>query len=139
MNLTRAQRDALTECRLAIAKEMEKLIETAEAGWEDMVENAALAAGIDPKTDGTDEDMDNWMGMIDQVVGEAKKQIALDIINPIWALVTPVFGEKHIFDCEFFSEKPRYEEFPENFGDAPFLVYEGNINGGDSIETAVRP
>jgi len=128
--------EVLGNARLAMLKEIGKAWEAdfLDEAISDIAEEALLKVGTsDPtKLDG----MEEHYAEVQKFCDEVKKQFALEQIGTTFVYVAfdPIYGT-HV---ELFSERPRTQSHgdpsdPENWGKW-YRVYEGNINGGDSIQ-----
>jgi hypothetical protein len=135
------EQEVLGNARLAMLKELQKAWDNdgLEEVLSDMAEEALLKlnpGGIpdDFAPDAETEAIDRWYDKIQDFVDQVKRQFIVGETNPVSILVSfdPIYGT-HV---ELFSSRPHTQNHPlndpENWGKW-YRVYEGNIDGGDSI------
>jgi len=131
--IERRKEVALQKLRPLVCKELDKMLDAALENLEDDAEGFLIEAGFDPGEIETDEEIDEWAGLIDEILGEAAKYWHGSAHGPVWALIS-FNPERGIYglDLEFFGSRPRTGSTPAENWPEWFRVYEGNLDGGDS-------
>jgi hypothetical protein len=138
--LRRRREVAMQKARPTILKLLEKNMETMADALEDAAMDCLVDAGFDPvdEEDGDNgpsrEALDEWMGLVQSVVDETTKFWHQSEASPVWVLLSydRDNGTRGL-EVEIFGKRPRtWEGGDENWAQW-FRVYEGNINGGDSV------
>lgn len=127
---------AMQTIRPLVCKELDKMLENFEEGIEDNVIEALVDAGIDHPIDpdADAEAVDEAIGLVQSCIDEAAHYWHGNRHGPVWVLVS-FDGEKgiHGIEVEVFGDRPRTWEGGTDNWPGWFRVYEGNIDGGDTV------
>jgi len=105
----------------------------------DMIDDLAAEMGIgpDPDEERSSANYDEYCGLEADIEDAAKRQFGLKLHgSTVWGLLSfnPEFG----VELEFFGDRPHTADGDRNNWPKWFRLYEGNINGGDSIIVDAR-
>jgi hypothetical protein len=104
-----------------------------------MLDDLACDLGLGPVEDEVQSEKryDEYCGLEADVIDQAKKQFGQNMMgNMVWAVVS--FSPQVGVEVEFFGDRPHTADGDPSNWPKWFRVYEGNINGGDSILTDAR-
>jgi hypothetical protein len=135
--LRKRRGQAMQKIRPMVIKELNKIMEEHDVmeTLEDSIIEALVDAGIDAPCD-PDEDpegVDQAIGLVQDCVDEATAFWHHTCTGPVYALVSFDVETGNRMECEFFMGRPRTFDTPAENWPSWFRVYEGNVNGGDSV------
>ena len=128
--MKKAQR--LGEARARMVKELLKMIDSWEETLEDIAEEAIFDINPPADLETTDDtDINAHYDKVQGLIGEAVRQFHVEALGPIYALVSqaPESG----IELEFFSDRPHTANGDPDNWPKWFRVYEGNLDGGDTV------
>lgn len=127
---------AMQKVRHIVCEKLDQMLEEAKEEVEDEIIEALVDVGIDaPITDLTSQAADEAIRMTDQCFEEAAKYWHGSKHGPVWVLVSwdPENSRSNGLEVEVFGDRPRtFDGDPRNWPDW-FRVFEGNIDGGDTV------
>lgn len=128
---------AMRTIRVQAFKKLDEMITRFEEDFEDSVIEALVDAGIDAPIDpdSNPQAIDESLGMVQRCMDDAVKYWHGRCHGPVWVLVSwdPENTRSHGLEVEVFGDRPKtYDGDPNNWPDW-FRVFEGNINGGDTV------
>jgi len=135
--LERRKEVAMRTIRPMVCKELDKIMQEHDVmeTLEDSVIEALVDAGIDAPVDpdADPEGVDQAIELVQQCVDEATKFWHGDCHGPVWVLLgfNNDAGIKGL-EVEIFGDRPHTWEHGGEWPDW-FRVYEGNIDGGDTV------
>jgi hypothetical protein len=129
------RKEAMQKLRPIVCKILDETLEKAKEGLEDAAIDCLVEAGIDMPLD-PDADaagVDEAIGLTEKALDDAIHHWLGSRLGPVWAVLG--FDEENGvrgLEVEFFSRRPQTYNDPSNWPKW-FRVYEGNLDGGDSI------
>jgi hypothetical protein len=135
VRLEQAKQGARLNMLKLLEKNIETMKETLEEVADDCLHDAGFRCDFDDDTSGA---MDEWLEMQTQLIEEAVRYWHASELGEIWAMLSydPDNGTRGL-EVEFFRDCPATYKDVENWP-RWFRVYEGNIDGGDSIVSDAR-
>lgn len=136
-DLERRRKVAMQTIRPLVFKKLDQMIERFEEEIEDSIIEALVDAGIDAPID-PDSDpqaIDESLSMVERCTDEAVKYWHGSSHGPVWVLVgfNSDTGGVRGLEIEVFGDRPRTWENRDDNWPQWFRVYEGNIDGGDTV------
>lgn len=136
MKLTKLEEQNLkNEMRVKMVKMMEDKIKELDDVLGDMLDDLAADLDYGPGQDTEDQEAEafaNYCDLQEEVQDAAIRQFGTKLMGgTVWAMLA--FDPEYGVHMEFWDERPHTADGnPENWPKW-FRLYEGNINGGDSI------
>jgi hypothetical protein len=127
---------AMQKLRPIVIKILDKIVEEAQDGLEDAAIDCLVEAGFDPvdeESGESSEEINAWMELAENCLDEATAFWHHRSTGPVYALVSFDVDTGNRMECEFFMDKPRTGSTPAENWPTWFRVFEGNVNGGDSV------
>jgi hypothetical protein len=137
--VTRPAHEIIREARQQVIKVLDGKIKEAEETASDILDDAAAELGyVDVDDDGERErNYEAYLGLESEVIEEAHHQLGITLMGAtVWVLVS--FHPDSGMQVEIFGERPHTADGDRNNWPKWFRLYEGNINGGDSILVDAR-
>lgn len=134
-DLERRKEVAMQKIRPMICKKLDAAIDRIEEDVEELVVDELVEAGIDaPILDPDSEEADAAMELVQECMDEAIKYWAGSKHGPVWVMLSfdNDAGIKGL-EVEVFGDRPRTWNGDPGAWPCWFRVYEGNIDGGDTI------
>ena len=122
------------ELKVKMMKMLEDKIEELDETFAYMVDDLAAELDLGPSGDERLDEarFQEYEALEDDVVHQAKKQFGEKLMGgTIWAIYS--HHPEHGIHVEFFDERPHTADGDRRNWPKWFRVYEGDINGGDSI------
>lgn len=138
-DLEKRREVAMQTIRPAVYKKLEELMRQASEEFEDEIIEALVDAGIDaPLGSGNIQEIDEAISLVRKCWDDAAKYFHGSEHGPVWVLVSwdPENSRSNGLEVEVFGDRPKTWQGP----DWPdwFRVFEGNIDGGDTVRGDAR-
>jgi hypothetical protein len=135
LRLEHAKQNARLTMLKLLEQNMETMLETLEEVADDCLHDAGFRTDLDDQSGAA---MDAWIELQQEVMGEAVRYWHASELGEIWAMLSydSKNGQRGL-ELEFFRDCPTTYRDAQNWP-SWFRVYEGHLDGGDSIVSDAR-